>query len=106
MKAPSFAATMAAAALAVGVSFVAVGASRLDTPTSKDLLRQSGLPGEEHIVEEARRDRICVEKAGANTLRVTGPGGPQAARARNPEIYDAIGEAISMVQFNWFEIRC
>lgn len=106
MKAPSFAAVMAAASVAVGVSFVAVGASRLDTPTSKDMLRQRGLPGEEHIVEEARQDRICVEKAGTNTLRVTGPGGPQAARARNPEIFDAIGEAIELVQFNWYEIRC
>lgn len=97
---------MAAAAVAVGVSFVAVGASRLDTPTSKDLLRRQGLPGEEHIVEEARRDRICVERAGANTLRVTGPGGPQAARQRNPELFAAIGEAIELVQFNWYEIRC
>lgn len=97
---------MAAGALAVGVSFAAVGATRLDTPTSKDLLRERGLPEEEHIVEEARRDRICVEPAGTDTLRITGPGGPEAARARNPELFDQIGEAIELVNFNWYEIRC
>ena len=104
MKPPSFAAAMAAAAVAVGASFVTVGATRLDTPTTKDLLRKRGLPTQTEIIEGARRNRICVEKVGDRTLRVTGPGGPGAARARNTVLFDAVAAAADLI--DWYEIRC
>lgn len=104
MKVPSFASMMAGAAVLAGVSFVAVGVTKLDNPTSKAILKDRGLPTQKQLIEHAREFDICVERVDGSTLRVTGPGGPEAAKARNPELYDQIAEAIPLI--NWFEIRC
>ncbi|HVL90392.1 MAG TPA: hypothetical protein VM841_09175 [Actinomycetota bacterium] len=104
MKGPSFASVMAAAATVAGASFVAVGATKLDNQTSKAILKERGLPAQYELIEQARRFDICVERVDATTLRVTGPGGPEAAKARNPELYEQVAQAVDVI--NWYEIRC
>lgn len=104
MKVPSFASVMAGGAVLVGASFVAVGATKLDNPTSKAILKQRGLPTQHELIEQARTFDICVERVDGSTLLITGPGGPEAAKARNPELYDQVAEAVPLI--NWFEIRC
>jgi len=104
MKAPSFASGMAAAALAAGISFVAVGATRLDNQTTKAMLTERGLPTQHELIEQARHSDICVEKVNGTTLRVTGPGGSEDAKARNPVLFEQIALAADLI--NWSEIRC
>lgn len=104
MKVPSFASAMAVAAMVAGASFIAVGVTKLDNQTSKAILKERGLPTQHEIVEEARKHDICVERVDGSTLRVTGPGGPEAAKARSPETYEHVAESIDLI--NWYEIRC
>ncbi len=107
MRKPSFAALAAAGALAVGVSFAAVGATKLDTPNAHDLSRAAGLPHPKDLARQARRAGVCIDRREDGVYRVTVRNDARSGASRTDgKIFERVREAVSLGLITRADLPC